>query len=216
LSDTTAASTSAYRPLVIESEGARQERESAEANGYEAGLAIGREQAQSELEQGRMALAREFADRTERLDAQYQQAISTIHQAAQSLHMGLVNTVGDAQDRINDVSVKIALAVIGMELTDASSAARAAINRVLTTVEFAEITEVRMHPDDVTAVAGMPELPHVKLTADDTISRGDAVATLTSGWLNARIDESLNRVHAALAADITADIPDETDLEVSA
>ena len=62
-----------------------------------------------------------------------------------------------------------------------------------------EPVAVRLHPEDLRALGPDPELPEgARLVADPSLSRGDAVADLPDGWLDARIGTALERARTAL------------------
>lgn len=190
--------TTPYRPRVIESVAARAEREAAVARGYADGLESGRAEAAAELDQLMQAQEARFGERTAALESMYAAATATLGAAAHALHTGLAEKVGDAHSRVQHTALEIAVSVIGAELSSESNRVRAAIDRVLATVEFDEITSIRMHPADVEALAAMAPVPHITAIADDTLQPGDAYAVLVDGWLDARIDSALARVRASL------------------
>jgi flagellar assembly protein FliH len=55
-----------------------------------------------------------------------------------------------------------------------------------------------MHPDDLALVADVAAPDSVELVADPTLARGDAIAELRSGLIDARLTAAVERARAAL------------------
>ena len=61
---------------------------------------------------------------------------------------------------------------------------------------------VRLHPDDLALVDGVAaEHPSLRFVADPGLERGDAVADLTDGSVDARIGAALDRVRLAFSGE---------------
>jgi flagellar assembly protein FliH len=189
----------AYRPRSIESASTRQERETASTAGYSEGLAIARAEVAAEFAEQQRKLELNFTERLSALENRYFEAVRTVESAAAALDTDLASKLSDAHTKVFEAAMEIAVAVIGAEMTEVSSRARAAVGRVLAVADFSQITEIRMHPKDVAAVQEMAGLPQVNLVADESLQPGDAFATMQDGWLDARISETIARVRAALA-----------------
>ncbi|MGV2901209.1 FliH/SctL family protein, partial [Microbacterium sp. AGC62] len=107
---------------------------------------------------------------------------------------------GAAGDEVLRGAIELAELILAAELSDAGSSAAAAARRALTVADPADIREVRLHPDDLqTLQTTESDLTAFALVADDTLERGDAVATLTHGHIDARIGSALERARRALA-----------------
>jgi flagellar assembly protein FliH len=115
---------------------------------------------------------------------------------------------------LHAAALELAAAVLGTELSDAATAARAALRRLREQDPAREVHTVRLHPRDLAAVrtalaapgagagdplGGLPDLTGVDLVADPTLAPGDAVGEFPEGYLDARIDGALDRARAALA-----------------
>ena len=92
-----------------------------------------------------------------------------------------------------------ATALLGVELADASAAARAALARVLDTPDLPDGAVVRLHPRDAAALAAAGGAPvGVEVVADPTLAPGDALAEHADGVLDARLHAAVARARAAL------------------
>ncbi|MEN1977050.1 FliH/SctL family protein, partial [Cellulomonas sp. P4] len=120
-------------------------------------------------------------------------------------------------------ALELAAVVLGQEVADAPTAARAALRRLREQDPRREVHTVRLHPRDLATVraalaapaatgdvpagdvlAGLPDLTGVELVADPALEPGDAVGELPDGYLDARIGAALDRARAALAASAQA------------
>ena len=93
--------------------------------------------------------------------------------------------------------------MIGHELSDVPGSARAALARATGTPEADAIVAVRMHPDaiatlDAAAIESVGASAGIRLVADPALGRGDAVAELPVGIIDARIASALARATAEL------------------
>jgi flagellar assembly protein FliH len=162
------------------------------AEGYRAGLAeaaTAQRLAEAEQEARAQASAREVED-----------AVSALHAAARSLGERERELTTAANDRVLRCAIELAELILVGELTDAGSSAAVAARRALAAGDPTEIREVRLHPDDLAAIErSAGELTAFALVADDTLDRGDAVATLDHGHIDARIAHALERARLALA-----------------
>ena len=162
------------------------------AEGFRAGLAEA-ESAQRVAEDERMAresaAAREIAS-----------AIAALHTAARSLADREHELTTAAQEQVLRCAIELAELIIVGELSDAGASAAAAARRAVADAEPADIREVRLHPDDLrTLQESADELTAFSLVADETLSRGDAVASLAHGHIDARVGSALERARIALA-----------------
>ncbi|MGH1550141.1 hypothetical protein ACRAWB_13615 [Leifsonia poae] len=59
---------------------------------------------------------------------------------------------------------------------------------------------VRLNPADIAELRGAGLAPEdVRLVADTTLARGDAIGELPGGWLDARVREALARAREVLS-----------------
>ncbi|PRB16043.1 FliH/SctL family protein [Microbacterium sp. MYb62] len=141
--------------------------------------------------------------RTAREDAQAREienAISTLRAAARSLGDRERELTSAAQEQVLRCAIELAELIVVGELSDAGASASVAARRALADAGPDEIREVRLHPDDLRTLEGSTgELASVALIPDDTLDRGDAVAILAHGHIDARIGSALDRARRALA-----------------
>lgn len=162
-----------------------EELQSIEQSAYEEGLARGREEGHAEgLAQGQTEVRR--------LTAQFEGILDNFSRPLDRLE-------SEVMAALSELSVRVARSLIGrayqadplllVELV------RAAVDAVGGT---SREVEVRMHPDDIAALAPLLELPDAtRLTGDTSLGRGD----LRVHAENMRIDGSLDaRLEGALAA----------------
>jgi flagellar assembly protein FliH len=115
--------------------------------------------------------------------------------------------VTDAQDAIAVSALDLAETIIGAELADGERSATAALGRALAVVDPTTITTIRLNPLDLGVLdravldGTVRAISGVSLTADASIARGDAIADLPLGFLDARIATAVARARAAILGD---------------
>ena len=173
---------------VLHSSRAQEVEAAASARGYAAGYAAGARAAQEGVDRLRASLEEEHARRAAEQVESIRRTVVLLHEAAQEA------TLRGALD--------LAEAIVGLQLADRSLAAHAALARVTSSAEAA-IVEVRLHPDDVRLLteAGVRE---PVLVPDASLRRGDAVADLEKGYLDARVGAAVERARAELATLVEA------------
>jgi flagellar assembly protein FliH len=192
-----------FLPLVepgVEDPVTRAVHERARAAGFAAGYAAGARHVAEE--------AREQAARADALLAEQQAALTAgnaglaaaLTAAARALAARQAPVLAQAEQRLHAAAVELAEAILGVELSDGPTSARAALTRALSVEHPAEVS-VRMHPRDVAALDDLGEQAPtgVHILADPSLAPGDAVAEHTEGALDARIDTALARARAVLA-----------------
>jgi flagellar assembly protein FliH len=194
-----------FAPLtfpVIRDPGSADAADRARVQGHAAGYAAGRREAAAVLESERRAL-REDQDR--RLAGAIEDARSAAAAlaAARAAVGRRVEADADAADRaVLAAAVEIAATILGRELEDVEGSATAAVRRALAGAAGAPVHVIRLHPADldVASAAGLlATAPEVRYVADATVQRGDAVAELAAGSVDARVGTALDRVRLALA-----------------
>ena len=169
--------------------------------GHAAGFAAGtraaateqlrlREQFQDEhramLDAGRLAVA---------------QAVRVLEAATAAFQQRRGAVLEEAQDVLAASAMELAEAILGYELNDGGSTARAALARALATVSDGQtVTTVRLHPADLAALAAVDvgNVAGVELKGDPALNPGDAIAEYPQGWLDARLSTAVDRAKAAL------------------
>ena len=162
-----------------------EELQSIEHAAYEEGLSRGREEGHAEgLAQGQTEVRR--------LTAQFEGILDNFSRPLDRLE-------SEVMAALSELSVRVARSLVGRAYQADPSLlaelARAAVDAVGGT---SREVEVRMHPDDIAALAPLLELPDAtRLTGDTSLGRGD----LRVHAENMRIDGSLDaRLEGALAA----------------
>jgi len=169
------------------------------AAGHAAGYAAGLRAAGAELAGQKAALDAEHRAALLHDAARTDRAVAVLTACAAALDARLLPVVTDAQEAIAESALDLAETIIGAELADGERSAKAALGRALAVVDPAIIATVRLNPIDlsvldetVRAAAG------VSFTADASIARGDAIADLPLGYLDARIGTAVARARAAI------------------
>lgn len=162
-----------------------EELQSIEQAAYEEGLGRGREEGHAEgLSQGQSEVRR--------LTAQFEGILDNFSRPLDRLE-------SEVMAALSELSVRVARSLVGRAYQAdpllLAELARAAVDAVGGT---SREVEVRMHPDDIAALAPLLELPEAtRLTGDTSLGRGD----LRVHAENMRIDGSLDaRLEGALAA----------------
>ncbi|MFC8923856.1 FliH/SctL family protein [Cellulosimicrobium sp. NPDC057127] len=170
---------------------------SASARGYAAGYAAGARAAQQDAARARAELEAEHARRVAEQAARTERALAVLREAARALGERTVPVVAEAQDATVRGALDLAESIVGFQLADRSRAAQAALERVTASAEGA-VVAVRLHPDDVDLLAETG-VADALLVPDPALRRGDAVADLEHGFLDARVRTAVERARAALA-----------------
>lgn len=196
-------STDAFAPVLFPrldggTDGAEHAR--ARMRGYADGHAEGFRAGLAEAEAAQRVAAAQQADREDAAAREVESAVSALHAAARSLGERERELTAAASDEVLRCAIELAELLLGAELSDAGSSAAAAARRALAVADAADIREVRLHPDDLRTIQTTEsDLTAFALVADDTLERGDAVATLAHGHIDARIGSALERARRALA-----------------
>ncbi|NEN05183.1 hypothetical protein G3T36_04795 [Diaminobutyricibacter tongyongensis] len=171
----------------------------ARARGYAAGYAQGAREAERELAERRERLETEAAEAAARAEIVLQRRMSAVQAMLLALEARLEPVLESAQQSLAASALDLAEAVLGTELGDGARSAKAIVARVLSGVDASQATTVRVNPAELpllTSQFGGHEA--ITLVADDSLGRGDAVAELPAGFLDARIGSALARARAAL------------------
>jgi flagellar assembly protein FliH len=175
------------------------------ARGHSAGYASGLALAAAELAERRAAAEAEFAAARARADAAVQQRLRVLDAAARALDARIAPVLAEARGRILDTAFSIAEVIVGHALQDGASSARAAVARALQGTEGEEVRAVHLHPADVALLSSEEAVrPGLVLLGDASLGRGDAVAELADGTIDARLSTALDRVRAVFG---TSSIP---------
>jgi flagellar assembly protein FliH len=172
------------------------------AVGHSAGYAAGLRAANDELAAHIARLDAEHAAEIRHGQARLDRAIELLAASAAALDARALPVLAEVQDVLAENALDLAEAIIGVELSTDSTSATAAVNRALAGVERGVVATVRLNPidlalldDDTIAATG------VTFRADPALDRGDAIAELPVGFLDARISTAVARARAAVMGD---------------
>jgi flagellar assembly protein FliH len=191
----------AYTELIypsLKSAGQAKADTVAYAHGHTAGYTAGLRQATADNDTRRQEMEAEHSAALLHAQARTDRALALLAGAVEAVGSAVLPVVTDAQDALIEAAMDLAEAIIGVELGDGELSSRSALARALATTPPAGTVTVRMHPNDL-SVLGDAELPTgVRLAADPSLGRGDAVAEYEHGHLNATVASALARARAAL------------------
>ena len=196
-------STDAFSPVLFprldgHEDGAEHAR--ARVRGYADGHAEGFRAGRADAEAAQQLAAAAQAEREAASTREAEAAVAALHTAARSLAARERELTSAAQEQVLRCAIELAELIIVGELSDAGSSAATAARRALEDADPAEIRTVRLHPDDLrTLQESGHDVAAFDLIPDDTLDRGDAVATLDHGHIDARIAGALDRARRALA-----------------
>lgn len=200
----------AFTPLVVPRVGetptdVRDEAARARTRGYAAGFAEGRRIA---LDEGRAQQSAEAERIQQERDARalrYASALAAFDHARSTLADRVDAMSALSADRIEELAVELASAILGAELSDPARSAAHALRRALDAMPVDRWTRVAVHPRDgeilrmdadAVAVRG-----GVEMIDDASVAPGGAIVQIADGAVDLRIVEALRRARAALRGD---------------
>lgn len=172
----------------------------AAARGHAAGYAAGLRAAAAETAALRASLEAEHRATLAHHAARTDRALTVLTTAAAAIDARQLALRTEAQETLLVTALSLAEAILGYEIrTNTSSTVIAALGRALTVVDPAEIVAVRLNPADLGV---LPETTAddlgVTLVADAGVARGDAVADLAQGFVDAALGSALERARHEL------------------
>lgn len=171
----------------------------ARAQGHAAGFSAGLREAAAETEALRARLIAEHELELQRQAEQTAAATAALETAAAALRAGALPVLAESQQVLAAAAIELAEAVIGRELATTADSARSALHRALGDADAVPALRVRMSPADLHAIDESTRSSiGVDLVADSQLGRGDAIAELPDGYLDARIGTALARAREAL------------------
>lgn len=172
------------------------------AAGHAAGYAAGLHAAAAETARVRQELKARFDAERAALRARADHALALLNAAEQSVAQLTVPVVAQVQDSLAAAALELAEALLGREMANGESSARAALDRALNGVDVRLVQTVRMHPDDLQLLDNDTlNNAGVVFTPDPGLKRGDAVTEFPDGFLDAALSSALSRARAALLGD---------------
>lgn len=165
--------------------------------GHAAGFAAGLRAAAREQEEWLARKEAEYEARSAQHGADCRAALAVLEAAARAVRDCTTPVLADAQDLIAAGAIELAEAVVGHELRDDTASARAAVHRVLAHADAALVVSVRLNPSDLAAL-DPAATAGLEFRSDPSLRRGDAVAELPDGFLDAGITSAIERARGAL------------------
>ena len=170
-----------------------------QARGHATGYAAGLRAAVAETEQLRARLRAEHEAALEAGRENIRATLQVLNRAVRSLEQAAVPVAEEVQDSLAAAAIELAEALLGQELDDAETSARAALTRALHGVSREEVRAVRLHPDDLAALdLETISSADVRLKADRSLNRGDAMTDFAHGYLDATLASAMERARTAL------------------
>lgn len=197
-------------PLIRDGDGTAHKRKDAaeqagaraQVQGHAAGFAAGLRAAQAEADERLASLEAAGAARLASREAHLGEVVATAELVLQAVHRVVTPTLEQSDETLIHAAIELAEAVIGHELSQHEAAAAAALRRILHELAGeATRTDVilRLHPDDAEVLREARSLPDsFDVRSDATLARGDAIAELPDGLIDARIGTALARAKLAL------------------
>jgi flagellar assembly protein FliH len=192
------------RPIVFPSLQTSGESEGF-TRGHAAGYSAGLRKAEAEARALRAQLETQHTAAREEGQRRLASAVVLLDAAAAALRARTTPVLAEADAELAAAAVALAEAVIGRELSDAPTGAKAALERALSAPDSDAVVAVRLHPADIALLEAellkteRSTAAQVAFVPDSSLARGDAVAEYPDGELDARIRTAVARARAALA-----------------
>lgn len=170
------------------------------AKGFSSGWAAGQKRASREAEAERAIVAEDARLAEEARTEAYVDAMDEIQAMADAIESRDALVVDDMKSALMEAAVSLAEALLGAELSDKETGAKAALRRAMSMNDPKEIVKVNMNPQDVETLNGLGVECPVKLVPDPELDPGDAVAYMPEGLLDARLSSAVERAREALAS----------------
>lgn len=169
--------------------------------GHAAGYAAGLQLAGRETAAARARNDAEHAGRLRELEALHAAEMESVRLAGAALVERTVPVLADAEKALFSHALELAEALLGHELRDGETSARAALARAYGTGEVEVPVAIRMNPADLATLGRVTGILPESLTlvGDPSLNRGDALADYPHGFVDARLGTAVARVRAALA-----------------
>ena len=170
-----------------------------QARGHAAGYASGLRAAAAQTQRQRAQLKTEHQAALAAGREEISRAVQALNRAARSLEQSAIPAVEEISGSLAAAALDLAEALLGQELNDAETSARAALTRALAGVPRSGIRAVRLHPSDLAALdLETISAADVRLQADRSLNPGDAVTDFAHGYLDATLASAVQRARAAL------------------
>jgi flagellar assembly protein FliH len=205
-----------HRHAQLAPEVVEQLRAEAQAAGYAAGWAEGRQAAELAAREARDAFAAESAAIVAAQEATARRVLGALAGAVDRLEQRAIPSVENMQAQLVEAAFELAESIVGRELATATEPGRDAIARALAFAPAGRSAVARLHPMDAATLpsTAVVEGRDVVVVADPALAPGDAVVECDATTVESRIAVGLERARAAvtaLAAVLEAETPRASD-----
>ncbi|ALE04205.1 hypothetical protein AL755_00320 (plasmid) [Arthrobacter sp. ERGS1:01] len=171
--------------------------------GHAAGYAAGLQLAALDAADERARTAAEHARVLAALNARTNAELAALRTAGQALGLRTAPVLADAEQTLFACALELAQALLGSELRDGETSARAALARALDHDGADVPLRIRMNPSDIATLTGLDAgtAAGVDLAPDPALNPGDAIAEFPHGYLDATIAAAVARARTALLGD---------------
>jgi flagellar assembly protein FliH len=170
----------------------------ARIRGHAAGYAAGLRKAAAEAEVLEVAALAAQEQRSAASREAVSSALGALRSATEQVGAIRRVVLAEADSALAAAAIDLAEAIVGRELDDTETSAKAAVHRAMSAIAVDEVLAVRLHPEDLAVIGADGALPGLHLVPDDSLDRGDAVLDVPDGIVDARISTALARARAVL------------------
>lgn len=201
---------SAFTPLVVPRVGEtpidlRGEADRARTRGYADGFAEGRRIALEEAQQQQSAQQQRMHELQELYLHERGSALRALDAARTAMDHRVDEVSTLTTDRIEDLAVVLATAILGAELSDPARSAAHALRRALTEMPVDRWTRVSFSEQDARILQfdapAIEPLRGIDILPSHAVDAGGAIVEIEDGAVDTRITEALARAAAALRGD---------------
>lgn len=168
------------------------------AKGFSSGWAAGQKRANREAQQERQVISEQARLAEEARSEAYVDAMDEIQAIADAVASRDNLVIDEMKSALMESAVTLAEALLGVELSEAETGAKAALKRALSMNDPKEIVSVHLNPQDVVTLHNLGVESPVELVPDKELDPGDAVAYMPEGLLDARLSSAIRRAREAL------------------
>jgi flagellar assembly protein FliH len=175
-------------------------RADAQAAGYAAGWAEGRQAAELAAREAREAFAAEAAEITAAQEHSALRVLSAVADAVDRFEQRATPAVDNLEEQLVEAAFTLAEAIIGRELATATEPGRDAIARALALAPPGRGAVARLSPADAATLPGTTTVDgrEVVVVADPALAPGDAVVECDASIIESRLDAAVERARQAL------------------
>jgi flagellar assembly protein FliH len=175
-------------------------RAEAQATGYAAGWAEGRQAAELAAREAREAFAAEAAEITAAQEESARRVLGALAAAVDRFERRAAPAVENLERELVEAAFALAEAVIGRELATAADPGRDAVSRALALAPPGRGAIARLNPADAATLPGTATVDgrEVLVVADPALAPGDAVVECDASTIESRLDAAVERARQAL------------------